>query len=106
MLPAAASIDLLDLLQAFKLQPRYGADLANVVPTIVANIADVQQACSSAVQSLQASPSGVTLSGLTGTILIILVLAVLCPHLKQHRFWATTEKYVVCSLVHPRTKGQ
>ena len=56
------------LLQVFRLQPRYAADLANVVPTVLSNMADVHQTCSDAAKRLQTAQDLPSLSGLIGQL--------------------------------------
>ncbi len=52
--------------QAFTLQPRYGNDVADLVPTLVSNFMDVRSALQDAAQRLRSSPDAASLQSLLG----------------------------------------
>ena len=57
-------------LQVFALQPRYGADVADMVPALASNLAEVREALGEAAQRLRSGADAVALQSLSGTCTI------------------------------------
>ena len=52
----------------FTLQPRYGNDVADLVPTLVSNFTDVRSALQDAAQRLRTSKDATSLQSLIGAV--------------------------------------